>query len=243
MIRLDLNLMGESERRLDLFSRRSIGLPRMQRSERRQISDQANNCFFKSIAFLSRCHFHTSPFLLSPNGSSHPLLNKRFFYFLSYSPHQTSYYLAGNQGLRYFPYTGYLGLTPIRVEGGEPFLSFSHPCLIPSVVRTKLDADGKLLHAKSLAISIRCYESRVGRVNTLQSKILVDYTQVLWSKPAGVDYEQVGNLEYPFRFTIPAKVAGFSTAVFVDYRCMWRVEAGTCIRFTLESINRAASKY
>ncbi|KAF8968358.1 hypothetical protein BDZ97DRAFT_1916196 [Flammula alnicola] len=116
----------------------------------------------------------------------------------------------GNQGLRYFPYTGYLGLTPIRVEG---------------VVRTKLDADQKGLLAKSITISVRCYESRIGRVNALQSNILVDYTQVLWSKPDGVDYESISNLEFPFRISIPARVAGFSTAVFVDYRCMWRVEA------------------
>ncbi|KIM49441.1 hypothetical protein M413DRAFT_438626 [Hebeloma cylindrosporum] len=116
----------------------------------------------------------------------------------------------GNQGLRYFPYSGYLGLTPIRVEG---------------IVRTKLDADLKTLQARSLTISVRCYESRIGRVNVLQSNILVDYTQVLWTKPDGVDYEQIGNLEFPFRISIPAKVAGFSTAIFVDYRCMWRVEA------------------
>ncbi|PPQ77592.1 hypothetical protein CVT25_011384 [Psilocybe cyanescens] len=116
----------------------------------------------------------------------------------------------GNQGLRYFPYSGYLGLTPIRVEG---------------IVRTKIDADLKPLHAKTLSVSVRCYESRVGRVNILQSNILVDYTQVLWSKPDGVDHEPITNLEFPFRISIPAKVAGFSTAQFVDYRCMWRVEA------------------
>lgn len=63
----------------------------------------------------------------------------------------------------------------------------------------------------------------------LQSNILVDYTQVLWTKPDGVDYEQIGNFEFPFRISVPAKVAGFSTAIFVDYRCMWRVEAGMCL--------------
>ncbi|KDR81810.1 hypothetical protein GALMADRAFT_152624 [Galerina marginata CBS 339.88] len=116
----------------------------------------------------------------------------------------------GNQGLRYFPYSGYLGLTPIRVEG---------------IVRTKLDADLKGLQAKSISISVRCYESRTGRVNVLHSNVLVDYTQVLWTKPDGVDSESIGNLEFPFRMSIPAKVAGFSTAIFVDYRCIWRVEA------------------
>ncbi|KAF8162919.1 hypothetical protein B0H34DRAFT_300025 [Crassisporium funariophilum] len=115
----------------------------------------------------------------------------------------------GNQGLRFFPYSGYLGLTPIRVEG---------------VVRTKLDADQKPLLAKSITVSVRCYETRVGRVNNLHSNILVDYTKVLWAKPDALEYDHIGNLEFPFRISIPAKVAGFSTAVFVDYRCMWRVE-------------------
>ncbi|EAU88046.2 hypothetical protein CC1G_10819 [Coprinopsis cinerea okayama7 len=116
----------------------------------------------------------------------------------------------GNQGGKYFPYIGYLGLTPVRVEG---------------IVRTKLDSDQKTLPSKSLTISVRCYESRVGRVNTLHSNILVDYTQTLWSKPDDVDYENVGVLEYPFRIWIPTQTRGFSTAVFVDYRCTWRVEA------------------
>ncbi|KAF5386802.1 hypothetical protein D9615_001855 [Tricholomella constricta] len=117
---------------------------------------------------------------------------------------------VGNQGLRYFPYVGYLGLTPVKVEG---------------VVRTKLDDDAKQLQAKSITISVRCYESRIGRVSVLHSNILVDYTQTLWLKPDGEDYGLIDDLEFPFRITIPANVAGFSTAVFVDYRCMWRVEA------------------
>ncbi|KAG6886004.1 hypothetical protein C0993_006120 [Termitomyces sp. T159_Od127] len=116
----------------------------------------------------------------------------------------------GNQGLKYFPYVGYLGLTPVRVEG---------------VVRTKVDADAKQLLAKSITVSVRCYESRVGRVSVLHSNVLVDYTQVLWSKPDGEEYALIDELEFPFRITVPARVGGFSTSIFVDYRCMWRVEA------------------
>ncbi|GLB35364.1 hypothetical protein LshimejAT787_0209290 [Lyophyllum shimeji] len=116
----------------------------------------------------------------------------------------------GNQGLRYFPHVGYLGLTPVKVEG---------------VVRTRIDADARQLQAKSITVSVRCYESRLGRVSVLHSNILVDFTQVLWSKPDGEDYGLIDDLEFPFRITIPARVAGFSTTVFVDYRCMWRVEA------------------
>ncbi|KAG5647127.1 hypothetical protein DXG03_001082 [Asterophora parasitica] len=93
------------------------------------------------------------------------------------------------------------------------------------VVRTKIDDDVKQLQAKSITISVRCYESRLGRVSVLHSNVLVDYTQVLWSKPDDEEFALIDDLEFPFRLTIPAKVMGFSTAVFVDYRCMWRVEA------------------
>ncbi|KII89040.1 hypothetical protein PLICRDRAFT_160086 [Plicaturopsis crispa FD-325 SS-3] len=116
----------------------------------------------------------------------------------------------GNQGVRYFPYSGYLGLTPLKVEG---------------IVRTRLDPDGKLLPAKSLTVSVRCYESRLGRVGVLHSNILVEHSQTLWSKAADRDFIDVGDLEFPFRITIPADVAGVSTANFQDYKAIWRVEA------------------
>ncbi|KAK7015011.1 hypothetical protein R3P38DRAFT_3362109 [Favolaschia claudopus] len=114
--------------------------------------------------------------------------------------------------VRYFPYTGYLGLTTLRVEG---------------VVRTKLDADQRPLQAKSITISVRCYETRLGVLGVTNSNVLVDYTQVLWSKPdSAQEYAEIGDLELPFRVSIPAKVAGFSAASYNSvYRCSWRVEA------------------
>lgn len=98
----------------------------------------------------------------------------------------------------------------------------------PTVVRTRLDPDGKLLPAKSLTVSVRCYESRLGRVGVLHSNILVEHSQTLWSKAADRDFTDVGDLEFPFRITIPADVAGVSTANFQDYKAIWRVEAGEC---------------
>ncbi|KAJ7273539.1 hypothetical protein B0H12DRAFT_1089906 [Mycena haematopus] len=118
----------------------------------------------------------------------------------------------GNHGVRYFPYSGYLGLTTLKVDG---------------VVRTKLDVDQKPLQAKSVTISVRCYETRLGVLGVVHSNVLVDYTQVLWSKPdSDQDYADIGDLELPFRIIIPAKVAGFSTASYASvYKCSWRVEA------------------
>lgn len=112
------------------------------------------------------------------------------------------------------------------------------------MVRTRLDADQKSLQAKSITISVRCYETRLGVLGVTHSNVLVDYTQVLWSKPDNdQDYADIGDLELPFRISIPAKVAGmailvsfrirahtllpgFSTASYASvYKCSWRVEA------------------
>ncbi|KAL1728670.1 hypothetical protein EV714DRAFT_252546 [Schizophyllum commune] len=116
----------------------------------------------------------------------------------------------GNSGVRYFPYTGYLGLTPIKVEGA---------------VITKLDADRKPLLAKCITIAVRCYEARVGRAGISRAHTLAEYTQTLWSKPEDQQYADVADLELPFRISIPSKVGGHSTCSFVEYRCFWRIEA------------------
>jgi hypothetical protein len=93
-------------------------------------------------------------------------------------------------------------------------------------VRTKVDDDAKYLSAKSITVSVRCYETRVGRVGTLHSNILVDYTQVLWSKPDDQEWAEIGDLDFPFRITLPVDVAGYSKTTFQEYRIFWRVEAG-----------------
>ena len=117
----------------------------------------------------------------------------------------------GNQGLRYFPFAGLLGLTPVKVDG---------------VVGTRLDADAKPLRAKSLSVAVRCYESRQGPFHIARSNVLAEYSQLLWSKPDHLDYESIADLRFPFQITLPVNIPGFSTSVFVDYRCVWRVEAG-----------------
>jgi hypothetical protein len=136
-----------------------------------------------------------------------------------------------------------------------PFLFSVAPHPRP-VVRTKLDADQKPLQAKSITISVRCYETRLGVLGVMHSNVLVDYTQVLWSKPDGDhEYADIGELELPFRISIPAKVAGtslsclfsslltgqmtgFSTASYASvYKCSWRVEASPCF-LALSSSNR-----
>ncbi|TFK55225.1 hypothetical protein OE88DRAFT_1653971 [Heliocybe sulcata] len=115
-----------------------------------------------------------------------------------------------NSSSKYFPYHGYLGLTPLRVEG---------------IVRTKLDEDAKLLPAKSLSVSVRCYEYRLGRLSVLASHVLVDHSQELWRKRDDQEYEDIGDGEWPFRITLPPRIGGHSTVHFTDYKVFWKVEA------------------
>ncbi|KAJ3795039.1 hypothetical protein GGU11DRAFT_793650 [Lentinula aff. detonsa] len=120
-------------------------------------------------------------------------------------------YSKNHNGLKFFPHTGFLGVNNVVVEG---------------VVGTRLDADLKLLPARQITVSVRCYEFRLGRIGgVVSSKTLVDYTQVLWTKPDGNDFFDLGEIEYPFKITIPPQTGGFSTVSFVEYRCVWRVEA------------------
>ena len=63
---------------------------------------------------------------------------------LTLTPHR------GNSA-RSFPYTGYLGLTPVTLAG---------------VVRTKIEEDGQPIEASSVIARVRCYES-MGSGSTL----------------------------------------------------------------------------
>ncbi|KDQ59422.1 hypothetical protein JAAARDRAFT_191947 [Jaapia argillacea MUCL 33604] len=124
--------------------------------------------------------------------------------------HLVLYSPRGNSSSRFFPYHGYLGLTPLRVDG---------------VVRTRLDEDAKLLPATSLTVTVKCCESRLGRVGVLYSNVLEEFSQLLWKKRDGVDYEELGDSEYAFRIIIPPNAGGPSTTHFQDYRVFWRIEA------------------
>jgi hypothetical protein len=122
----------------------------------------------------------------------------------------------GNSSARHFPFQGYLGLTPVRVEG---------------IVSTRFEEDQKPVLAKSLTVSVRAYEARNGRSGGNHSRLLVDYSQTLWRKPDGQDHAELGETDKPFKITLPKRVAGFSTANFLNYRTYWRVEAGECLSY------------
>lgn len=124
----------------------------------------------------------------------------------------------GNSSVRPFPHQGYLGLTPVRVDG---------------IVSVRLDEDKKPINAKVLTVSLRAYEARQGRVGGApHSRLLVDYTQTLWRKPDGEEYAELSELNRSFKITLPKRVAGFSTVNLLDYRTYWRLEVGAYSRAT-----------
>ncbi|KAF8559622.1 hypothetical protein OG21DRAFT_1549514 [Imleria badia] len=121
----------------------------------------------------------------------------------------------GNQGVRYFPYQGHLGLTPLRFEG---------------LVRTQIEQDGKPILAKDVIVAVRCYESRHGRLGTIQTNVLYEHSVTLWQKQDTQEWSEIGDSEFPFRFSLPSHIAAPSTALyFQEYRIFWRIEAGEYI--------------
>ncbi|KIM31021.1 hypothetical protein M408DRAFT_274309 [Serendipita vermifera MAFF 305830] len=113
-----------------------------------------------------------------------------------------------NNGGRSYPHSGYLGLTKLLVEG---------------VVRTRVEEDRKLMAATSITISVKCYEARTkltySKINTL-----VDATTVLWTSPAQ-ECTDIGDMDLPFRITVPPSVSGYSNLSFPEYKVFWRLEA------------------
>ncbi|KEP55563.1 hypothetical protein V565_003270 [Rhizoctonia solani 123E] len=115
----------------------------------------------------------------------------------------------GNAGARWFPHSGHLGFTPVKLDG---------------MVRTRLEEDGKPVTASALTISLRCYEARHGRVGVAKTSILAEHTQTLWS-PAGAEYGPLGARDFTFRLVLPVNSPGSSTFHLQDYRVYWRLEA------------------
>ena len=101
---------------------------------------------------------------------------------------------------------------------------------VPPVVRTQIEQDAKPILAKDIVVAVRCYESRLGRLGPVQTNVLFEHAVTLWHKCDTQDWSEVGDSEFPFRFSIPSHIAAPSTALyFQEYRIFWRIEAGKCI--------------
>ncbi|KAL4067674.1 hypothetical protein V8B97DRAFT_1866131 [Scleroderma yunnanense] len=134
----------------------------------------------------------------------------------------------GNQGIRYFPHQGYLGLTPVRVEG---------------LVRTHIEQDGKPLLARDITVAVRCYEARHGRFGAVHMNVLSEHTTTIWQKDSCQDWSELGDSEHQFRISIPSNDSAPSTALyFQEYRVFWRVEA-VLSHFPITGVGSRQSKY
>jgi len=113
----------------------------------------------------------------------------------------------------------------------RPRLSVSPSVFIPSfahprpVVKVKRGEELKSLAAKTLTVAVRCYESRLGRVNVIATNVVVDQTLILWEKPPASASAGLPDGEYPFKLIIPPDTPGLTTTIFQEYRAYWRVEA------------------
>ncbi|KAH8924083.1 hypothetical protein BT69DRAFT_108089 [Atractiella rhizophila] len=113
---------------------------------------------------------------------------------------------------RFFPHAGYLGLTPVIIQG---------------VVSLGLQEDLKPVKASSVVVRVVCYESQVdGKpVKNDNVGILFEAVQELWRKGDGVEWGLLGDWESFFRIVLPISVGGVSTSSFRSYRAWWQVEA------------------
>jgi len=102
--------------------------------------------------------------------------------------------------------------------------------LFPPAVRTKIDAD---LQTPSKVNNYLCPKLLRVKNGPCQCAA-VKYLRRLHPGPLDQTSRRrlikSGTSSSPFEYlSIPAKVAGCSTAIYVDYRCMWRIEAGMCL--------------
>ncbi|GJJ11946.1 hypothetical protein Clacol_006184 [Clathrus columnatus] len=143
--------------------------------------------------------------------------------------------LAAKQGngVRYFPYAGYLRMTPLKIEG---------------IVRTRIDEDNRPLLCSGLYVALRCYEARLGlglglglggasgssttSATTVDNgnpnlNVLFEIIVPLWNASAAAsEYDSLGDGEWPFKIIVPPNASPVcSTVHFQEYRVFWRVEA------------------
>ncbi|KAG9010527.1 hypothetical protein FRB94_010293 [Tulasnella sp. JGI-2019a] len=119
--------------------------------------------------------------------------------------------LKGNSSnTKSWPFNGYFALSQVSTHG---------------IVRTRLGDDDNPLMASKITIAIRCYESRMPKLGVVHTNILFNKTQVLWQAPEGQQYAPLGDVDLPFRMSLPPDIAAPSTCHMQEYRVFWRLEA------------------
>ena len=133
---------------------------------------------------------------------------------------------------RSFPHAGFLGLTPVVVQG---------------TVRTVLEEDNKPLKASELIVRVRCYETDLGHRSKSRggsskaTHVIYEQAEVLWQKNATEEWTDLGESQNTFRITVPIDAANaVSTSTFKNYRSWWQIEAGEYRTICLDGLRAMA---
>ena len=131
------------------------------------------------------------------------------------SPHR------GNNA-RSFPYTGYLGLTPVTLQGS---------------VRLETEEDGLQLEAASVVVRLRCYEAATstGGLGTKGNSVrtLYEVSETLWTAHSASPkrlWAPIGEFKGQWRLVMPADApcsGALSAMNMKSWRVWWALEAGT----------------
>jgi hypothetical protein len=113
---------------------------------------------------------------------------------------------------RTFPFTGYLGYSPVSIQGA---------------IRTKVEEDGLLLEARDIRVRARCYELDRSAAVARKPTVVCEFENVVWSASDG-EYEPLGNFSSAFRIVIPPEAARSvpSTLAYKSWRVWWCLEGG-----------------
>ncbi|RXK41156.1 hypothetical protein M231_01560 [Tremella mesenterica] len=119
---------------------------------------------------------------------------------------------SGNAGGRYFPHTGYLGLSDVVATG---------------TARAKSPPYCEPLLCRSIILVACCYQVRnVGVLTSNAGTVLWEKTEVLWKPTNGREFGAISDWEHNFRVVIPPEaVKGTtSTSWSKEWRTVWKIE-------------------
>jgi hypothetical protein len=116
---------------------------------------------------------------------------------------------------RAFPYTGYLGLSPVSIQGA---------------IRLKVEEDNLAVDACDVRVRARCYELDRSPSVARKPTVVCEFEHVVWRAAGDAEYESLGNFTSPFRIVIPPEAARTvpSTLAYKAWRVWWCLEGGTC---------------
>ncbi|GFZ49586.1 hypothetical protein JCM24511_07706 [Saitozyma sp. JCM 24511] len=118
----------------------------------------------------------------------------------------------GNAGGRFFPHSGYLGVSPVTIAG---------------TAVAKLPQLCQPLPVKAVSVVVRCYETRTGGPfgqNT--ENVLWEKSKRLWEPPGSDEFADMGDWECPFRISIPtdAITRTHSSQWTKEWKLVWRLD-------------------